>query len=631
MKSPRWLPFLVLGLAVAAAGAGWYLTRPLPPPPATTPASEPGLPAPGGHPGATAGKGKGKGKDKAVAKGPVRVQREWVVDEGPLQTARALEPLAATPEEKQFAHQAQRVGNHEVDLAYNDALRNALENPPQLTPEAEAALADKKRQEAEVKTDQEQIAQLTRKLAAAKEPEAAQAQLDMARAQLELDQDELDQAAETLERLGGDTQARIRRLQAAHAGADQAPPAVAPASAFFQNGSLLGKLKAWTDARSKTRTLAAAQKEALDKQQVLGQRRDRRAQRVAKEQEARQEAKEVASAVAQSRAADIDVASSKEMTDSLKHYVLDQQMLADLGRRMQDLQEQAEIYGSWGLLAETQQRAALHSLILGSGAILVVLALVLAAETLFNRLFLRLMQQDNRRVGRMLKVVRFATLAVGVVAILFIVFGLPSQMTTLFGLAGAGLTVALKDFIVAFFGWFVLVGRNGIHVGDWVEINGVGGEVVEIGLLRTMLMETGNWNDLGHPTGRIVSFVNSFAIERHFFNFSTSGQWMWDEVQTLVPAGQDPYALAEAIRARVEQETAANAQRAESEWQAQNRQHRAPGFSARPDINVVPAASGVEIRVRYITRAFERQETRGRLNQAMVELLHGPKEPAIGA
>ena len=53
---------------------------------------------------------------------------------------------------------------------------------------------------------------------------------------------------------------------------------------------------------------------------------------------------------------------------------------------------------------------------------------------------------------------------------------------------------------------------------------GVGGEVVEISLLRTTLLETGNWTDSGHPTGRKVTFVNSFAIEGHYFNFSTSGQ-----------------------------------------------------------------------------------------------------------
>ena len=84
------------------------------------------------------------------------------------------------------------------------------------------------------------------------------------------------------------------------------------------------------------------------------------------------------------------------------------------------------------------------------------------------------------------------------------------------------------------------MGRNGIRVGDWVEINGVGGEVVEISLLRTTLLETGNWTDSGHPTGRKVTFVNSFAIEGHYFNFSTSGQWLWDELTVSVRAARIP-------------------------------------------------------------------------------------------
>src|SRR4029077_17088327 len=88
---------------------------------------------------------------------------------------------------------------------------------------------------------------------------------------------------------------------------------------------------------------------------------------------------------------------------------------------------------------------------------------------------------------------------------------------------------------------------NGIRVGDWVEINGVVGEVIEIGLLRTVLLETGNWTDTGHPTGRKVAFVNSFAIEGHYFNFSTTGQWLWDELQVEVGQGANPYPLVEAI------------------------------------------------------------------------------------
>ena len=70
---------------------------------------------------------------------------------------------------------------------------------------------------------------------------------------------------------------------------------------------------------------------------------------------------------------------------------------------------------------------------------------------------------------------------VGVVLILLVIFGTPQETPTILGLATAALTIALQDFIIAFLGWFVLVGKNGIHVGDWVEINGVGGEVTEVG------------------------------------------------------------------------------------------------------------------------------------------------------
>lgn len=184
----------------------------------------------------------------------------------------------------------------------------------------------------------------------------------------------------------------------------------------------------------------------------------------------------------------------------------------------------------------------------------------------------------------------------------------------------------MKDFIVAFFGWFVLMGRNGIRVGDWVEIEGVGGEVVEIGLLKTVLLETGNWADAGHPTGRRVSFVNSFAIEGHYFNFSTSGQWMWDELELLIPADQDPYAVIDGLQKLVGKDTEANVKEAEEEWQHATTRYHVQAFSATPAVNVRPSGSSVEVRVRYITRAYERHETRKRLYEAVVALMHGKHE-----
>jgi len=243
---------------------------------------------------------------------------------------------------------------------------------------------------------------------------------------------------------------------------------------------------------------------------------------------------------------------------------------------------------------------------------------------------------DRRQIETLRTVARVGLQVAAVLFILLVVFGPPSQLGTFLGLAGAGLTVALKDFIVGFIGWFVLMGKNGIRLGDWVEINGVSGEVVELGMFHTVLLETGNWTDSGHPTGRRVTFTNSFAIEGHYFNFSTSGQWLWDELQLVLPAGQDPYPIIDAIQKKVAEATAESGKQAEQEWKSAARSRDMSALSAAPAINVKPVIGGVEIAVRYITRANERYQLRAKLYQAAVDLLGGknvhlPPAPAPAA
>jgi hypothetical protein len=144
--------------------------------------------------------------------------------------------------------------------------------------------------------------------------------------------------------------------------------------------------------------------------------------------------------------------------------------------------------------------------------------------------------------------------------------------------------------------------------------------------------QTGNWNDAGHPTGRKVAFLNSFAIEGHYFNFSTSGQWLWDELQILVPSAQNPYPILDAIQKLVTSATEGNARMAEEEWQGTTHRERMHLVSAAPAINLRPTTAGVEVHVRYITRAQERYATRTTLYQDVVALLHQRQsEPATAS
>lgn len=611
MKLRHWIAAIVLFLLMALTIAGLLRTR------------EQAQPAENEDNGKTS-------TGRLLARGASAAPRT-LVDQRPLQTARRMAATAATPEELVLAHQAEKVGDHEVDLTFFDALRTAEDNPPKLSPQAKQIEDRKNKADLALKDDQENIAQLTRKLATAPESqkENLQDQIDVAKAQADLDQDELDDASEDLEQAGGDPQSKIKRLKAEHDASDhsdtQPASAVNPYEQDYQAHTLLAGYRAWKALKEKKAKLEEAREETTAKVQRLSQRHDALAAQVEQEKEAREAAKLQARTFAKaSKAASREESKSgaQAALGSLRQSMRDQKNLADLGRRVQDEKDLGDIYTNWMGLVETRERAALHNLNACVLWILVVVLLVYLANLLIDRLFSGL-TAENKRLDTLRSVVKFAAELLGAIVIMFIVFGMPSQTTTILGLAGAGLTVASKDVIMAFFGWFLLMGRNGIRVGDWVEIEGVGGEVIEIGLLKTVLLETGNWADAGHPTGRRVSFVNSFAIEGHYFNFSTSGQWMWDELEVAIPADQDPYAVIDGLQKLVTKDTAENAGKAEEEWQHTTTRYHVQAFSATPAINVRPSGSGVEVRVRYITRAYERHETRKRLYEAVVDLMHG--------
>jgi small-conductance mechanosensitive channel len=608
MKPRQWITGIVLLLLIVVAGIGLFLTR------ERKAAIQEMSPA----------------DAKPIAAPKTTAAARRLVDLRPLQTAHRMAALAGTPEEIALAREAEKIGDHEVDLAFFDALRTAEENPPPLSPQAKQIAARKAKTQMALKSDQDKLAVLTKNLATAPEAQKdkLQDQIELTKAQIELDQDELTDASDDLEQAGGDPQAKIKRLQEEHESSDHnaapAGSAVDPHEQDYQAHTLWSVFRAWQALSNKTGQLQQAQQETEQKQQRLTKRHATLEAQLEKEKEARESGQQ-AQASSSTPTGAAPSSSPAGQLDVLKLYTRDQKNLADLGRRLQDEQELNDIYGRWIDFVQTRRRAALHHLLETVLWILFVLFAVYLAGRLIDHLFTG-MSAENKRIDTLRAVVKFGAQALGAIVILFIILGMPTQTTTVLGLAGAGLTVAMKDFIVAFFGWFVLMGKNGIRVGDWVEINGVGGEVVEVGLLKTVLLETGNWTDASHPTGRRVSFVNSFAIEGHFFNFTTSGQWMWDELQVLIPPAQDPYPVIDGIQKLVEKETAANASKAEAEWQEATTKYRAKSLSAVPGINVRPTTNGIEMRVRYITRAYERHQTRKRLYEAVVGLMHGRRE-----
>jgi small-conductance mechanosensitive channel len=572
-----------------------------------------------------------------VTQSPVNLQQ--------FRNAQVLSQLAATPEEQDLARDVLRKADHEVDFAFAAALYSAQAQPVPSTPEIKASqerISKGEQEDAELNAE---VARLTKLLAGAKEnqKEDITQQLDLARSRLELIEDEINDAHEDLERAGGDPKSRVQRMVDEYNASEQSSGGQLDlnivgrqaGSALPASNSFLSRARAWYALRSLGGRLNQEERGATASADAYSGTHDKLEQQL--EQSQSQEKKKMAAASAGNapagNSANPSTASSQtsDAISSFKSLTAMQKRMSGLDSRIRNQQDLAADYGQWILLIASRRRALLHSLLISVALILAVGIAVLLTSYFLQRMFARV-EPDRQRLLTLRSVAHIVTRVVGAILILLIIFGMPNQMATVLALAGAGLTVALKDFIVGFFGWFVLMGKNGIRHGDWVEINGVSGEVVEIGLFHTVILETGNWNDAGHPTGRRVTFVNSYAIEGHYFNFSTSGQWLWDEIQLAVPADKDPYPIAEEIQKIVTKETEANAHLAEQEWQQMGSARGVRPFSAGPAISVRPAAVGFEILVRYVTRANERHQQRGKLYLAIVELLRRKNisQPAPG-
>jgi small-conductance mechanosensitive channel len=539
------------------------------------------------------------------------------VDQRPWQTAKTVAALAVSAEELDLAREAERLADHEVDQAFAQSLRQASAETRELTGDALTLQKRVTELQQTVKQDQAQVAALTAKAGAAG---PTGDDLDVAKAQLSLDQDELSDSMEDLARASGDHRGKIQQeLTARQASMKKYDQQTAMGrdgeTAVLSAGqykTLAGQIAEWWAQR--TRMLLIDQAQQLAIADVAALTADHATL-----------APQAQAAVDSASAAKAAGESSSDRVKDLQRVATQQNIISILDDRLSAQQQLVTLYGRWHSQVELQHKMLLHLMLQSLTLIAAIVLLTILAGWVLQSAFDR-MSQDRRQRQTLRTILNLGTQVLGLILVLLVIFGTPQQMPTILGLATAGLTVVFQDFIIAFCGWFVLMGRNGIRVGDWVEIDGVVGEAVEIGVFRTWLLETGNWTANGHPTGRRVSFLNGYAIHGKYFNFSTTGQWMWDEIKVSIPQGTEAYPMIDKIREATIKATEADAKMAEEEWKRVTHEQGSPQFSATPSVDMQPAAGGVDIVVRYVTRAGVRLETRNRLFEMVVGLMVGTRE-----
>ena len=113
------------------------------------------------------------------------------------------------------------------------------------------------------------------------------------------------------------------------------------------------------------------------------------------------------------------------------------------------------------------------------------------------------------------------------------------SITVALGVAGAGIAFALQEVIISVAGWIALSFGQFYTIGDRIQLEGIKGDVIDIGVLRTTVMEIGEWVKGDQYNGRIVRIANSFVFKEPVFNYSADFPFVWDEIIVPIKYGSD--------------------------------------------------------------------------------------------
>jgi small-conductance mechanosensitive channel len=200
------------------------------------------------------------------------------------------------------------------------------------------------------------------------------------------------------------------------------------------------------------------------------------------------------------------------------------------------------------------------------------------------------------------------------------------SVVTFAGLITAGVAVAMQSVLVSIVGYFFLIGKYGIRVGDRVQVGDVNGEIIEIGLVRMYLMELAGHGSSG-PTGRVVAFPNSvvFQVTSGLFKQIPGVNFAWHDITLSVPAGVDYAAAKERLFAAATEALADYREEIERQSRELKRTTLSSnaGGEALPTVQLTYSVKGVDAHVRYPVHLPHAAEIDERMSRALLQVISG--------
>jgi small-conductance mechanosensitive channel len=257
---------------------------------------------------------------------------------------------------------------------------------------------------------------------------------------------------------------------------------------------------------------------------------------------------------------------------------------------------------------------------------LLVLAITLAVRRAATNV-LRTQIQDPSHIHTLRMLIRNAVFFAGATVILLIWLGVGGNFAVFIGILGAGIAFAAQEVIGSFVGYLSIVSGQLFRIGDRIRMGSVVGDVLDIGLLRTMVMEMGEWVKADQYTGRIVSVANRVIFSDPVYNYTHYWSYLWDEIMLPITYDSDWQRAGEIMLEHGREYSGSIQPDAQSRLNEMMQRFPVHDTPVDPTLYLVMTDNWIELTLRYIVEARQRRTVSGELQ---LELLrHFQEEPNI--
>jgi small-conductance mechanosensitive channel len=250
---------------------------------------------------------------------------------------------------------------------------------------------------------------------------------------------------------------------------------------------------------------------------------------------------------------------------------------------------------------------------------LIIIILVIIAFSIFLKKRSRKFIKDNDFRYRFRKVITFLSYVIIIISASVVFSDKLGGLTVAFGVAGAGIAFALQEGIISIAGWLAISFSSFYRVGDRVLLGGTVGDIIDIGILRTTLMECGQWVGGDQYTGRIVRISNSHIFKDAVFNYSADFPFLWDEIRLPIRYGSDINLTQSILEKIAILELSDFTEYAKTEWEVMVDKYRIENASVEPMVFIIANDNWIEFSLRYVVDYKKRRSIKDKLFKNIIE------------